>query len=357
MRKTGPSETRETTQRTHEDEEGEEEGEGDEDADSNATSEPDSVDDEDEDEEEMGANYSDLPGNDSGCTAVVGLLRASTLYVANAGDSRCVVCRDGQAVEMSFDHKPEDEPEMKRIEAAGGKVTPDGRVNGGLNLSRAIGDHTYKTRKALPLQEQMISPVPDIRTLKLDAKRDSFIILACDGIWNSLSSQETVDFVQERLSKLESKDPSTAELRGICEQLFDHCLAPDTVGDGTGCDNMTAVLVKLRPAFENKPETLPTPETSPQTSSSSSSQPTKSSEEEDASSVATSSEKPETEVPKTNGQPKEEEEAEASSESSANKRPSSPPAKSNAAKKLKTDTSAATPETPTSAPATANGDS
>ena len=75
--------------------------------------------------------------------------------------------------------------------------------------------------------------------------------------------------MQEKLSKLESKDPSTAELRGICEQLFDHCLAPDTVGDGTGCDNMTAVLVKLRPAFENKPDTLPTPQTS------SSQQPTK----------------------------------------------------------------------------------
>ena len=49
------------------------------------------------------------------------------------------MCRDGKAVEMSFDHKPEDEPEMKRIKNAGGKVTPDGRVNGGLNLSRAIG--------------------------------------------------------------------------------------------------------------------------------------------------------------------------------------------------------------------------
>ena len=31
------------------------------------------------------------------------------------------------------------------------------------------------------------------------------------------------------------------------------------MGDGTGCDNMTAVLVKLRPAFENKPETGPDP--------------------------------------------------------------------------------------------------
>ena len=59
--------------------------------------------------------------------------------VANAGDSRCVLCRGGQAVELSFDHKPEDEPEKARIEKAGGKVTGDGRVNGGLNLSRAIG--------------------------------------------------------------------------------------------------------------------------------------------------------------------------------------------------------------------------
>ena len=49
------------------------------------------------------------------------------------------MCRDGEAVEMSADHKPEDDIEMKRIKNAGGKVTPDGRVNGGLDLSRAIG--------------------------------------------------------------------------------------------------------------------------------------------------------------------------------------------------------------------------
>lgn len=68
------------------------------------------------------------------------VLREKQLYVANAGDSRCVVCRDGKAVDMSIDHKPEDEPEQKRINNAGGKVTFDGRVNGGLNLSRALGE-------------------------------------------------------------------------------------------------------------------------------------------------------------------------------------------------------------------------
>lgn len=84
------------------------------------------------------------PGSDSGCTAVLAILKGRQLVVANAGDSRCVLCREGKAVDLSFDHKPEDYPEQKRIESAGGKVTVDGRVNGGLNLSRAIGLFTVQ---------------------------------------------------------------------------------------------------------------------------------------------------------------------------------------------------------------------
>ena len=71
---------------------------------------------------------------------MLALLRGNTLYVANAGDSRCVLSRKGRAIPLSADHKPEDEPERSRIERAGGVVTGDGRVNGGLNLSRAIGE-------------------------------------------------------------------------------------------------------------------------------------------------------------------------------------------------------------------------
>lgn len=122
------------------------------------------------------------PGKDSGCTAVVALIRGDTLFVANAGDSRCVVSCNGKAIEMSEDHKPEDERELNRIQKAGGKVTVDGRVNGGLNLSRALGDHTYKDNPDLPLNQQMISPEPDVRQLKI-APEHEFMILACDGIW------------------------------------------------------------------------------------------------------------------------------------------------------------------------------
>merc|ERR1719203_773643 len=86
-----------------------------------------------------------------GCTAVCVLLSETEVLCANAGDSRALLCRAGKAVELSHDHKPNDEPERKRIEAAGGRVEeiPVGtrmhyRINGNLNLSRAIGDLGFK---------------------------------------------------------------------------------------------------------------------------------------------------------------------------------------------------------------------
>jgi protein phosphatase 1G len=82
-------------------------------------------------------------GKDSGCTAIVSLLVKNKLYVANAGDSRCVISMNGKANDLSKDHKPTDEAELKRILAAGGRVSSDGRINHGLNLSRSFGDNLY----------------------------------------------------------------------------------------------------------------------------------------------------------------------------------------------------------------------
>ncbi|XP_066535962.1 protein phosphatase 1G [Hoplias malabaricus] len=200
----------------------------------------------DEEEEEMclpGMDGKEEPGSDSGTTAVVALIRGKQLIVANAGDSRCVVSERGKAVDMSYDHKPEDELELARIKNAGGKVTMDGRVNGGLNLSRAIGDHFYKRNKALPPEEQMISALPDVKVLTLNEEHE-FMVVACDGIWNVMSSQEVVDFVNERLKH---EGCEAKPLSAIIEELLDHCLAPDTSGDGTGCDNMTCIIVTFSP--------------------------------------------------------------------------------------------------------------
>ncbi|MBN3324047.1 PPM1G phosphatase, partial [Atractosteus spatula] len=218
-----------------------------------STEEDEEEEDSDAEDEEMclpGMDGKEEPGSDSGTTAVVALIRGKQLIVANAGDSRCVVSEKGKAVDMSYDHKPEDEVELARIKNAGGKVTMDGRVNGGLNLSRAIGDHFYKRNKALPPEEQMISALPDIKVLTLNKDHD-FMVIACDGIWNVMSSQEVIDFVSERIKPNENGEVRL--LSSIVEELLDHCLAPDTSGDGTGCDNMTCVIVTFTPQPSSSP--------------------------------------------------------------------------------------------------------
>lgn len=95
----------------------------------------------------------------AGCTAVVALLAGNTLYVANAGDSRAVLSRKGKALPLSFDHKPSHPVEKERIESAGGFVSNFGgmsRVNGNLNLSRAIGDLKYKGNKEVGISFEQV---------------------------------------------------------------------------------------------------------------------------------------------------------------------------------------------------------
>merc|ERR1712113_1356703 len=92
----------------------------------------------------------DFVADNVGCTAICVLVRKEEIIAANAGDSRAVLSRAGKQVELSFDHKPASETEKTRIEAAGGYLedTPGGaRVNGNLNLSRAVG--ISSTRSAM----------------------------------------------------------------------------------------------------------------------------------------------------------------------------------------------------------------
>ena len=71
------------------------------------------------------------------------MITESEIYVANSGDSRCVLSDNGKAIELSIDHKPDLSTEKARIEKAGGFVE-DNRVKGVLNLSRSLGDLEYK---------------------------------------------------------------------------------------------------------------------------------------------------------------------------------------------------------------------
>ena len=98
----------------------------------------------------------------AGCTSTVVLITRTEVICANAGDSRTVLASRGTAKDMSVDHKPEDPGELRRIENSGNFVE-QGRVNGRLALSRALGDFEYKQSSHLPLKEQAVTAFPDVR--------------------------------------------------------------------------------------------------------------------------------------------------------------------------------------------------
>lgn len=186
-----------------------------------------------------------------GCTAVVALHvhgDEPCLIVANAGDSRAVLSRQGVAVTLTKDHKPMQAREMARIRAAGGVVSC-GRVDGNLNLSRSLGDLFYKKDEHLHPSLQRICAYPDVTVVPLQ-KGDDFVILACDGIWDCQTNQQAVDFVRQKLQEYSTAEPDTpkeAILARICEEMCDLCLAesPFDSEGGVGCDNMTMMIFLL----------------------------------------------------------------------------------------------------------------
>jgi len=130
-----------------------------------------------------------------GSTACVGLncydeKNRNSLWLINVGDSRAVLCnKNGEAVQLTVDHKPNEPTEKERIEQLGGKITYDGsdwRVKT-LSLSRAFGD-----LDCCPY----VTHVPSIVKYKINNK-DKFLILACDGLWDALSNQSAVEFIRD----------------------------------------------------------------------------------------------------------------------------------------------------------------
>ena len=64
----------------------------------------------------------------AGCTSCVVLMTKDTIYCANAGDSRaCIFTKNNKCIELSHDHKPDNDGELKRVKAGGGFVE-EGRV-------------------------------------------------------------------------------------------------------------------------------------------------------------------------------------------------------------------------------------
>jgi len=158
-----------------------------------------------------------------GCTSVTVLVRGKgenrQIFCANVGDARAVLCRDGKAIRMTFEHKAADPDEAKRITDGGGFII-HGRVNGQIIITRSLGDH---------LMKEFIIGDPFTYSDSLSEK-DTWLIVACDGLWDVMEDQQDCDLVLAN---------ATLSASEISKKLLIKALQ-----DGT-TDNLSIAVIKL----------------------------------------------------------------------------------------------------------------
>ncbi|KAI9028676.1 phosphatase 2C-like domain-containing protein [Hyaloraphidium curvatum] len=175
----------------------------------------------------------------AGACALMAFIDGKDLYVALAGDARAVLGRRAkwgwETVQLSQDQTPRNPEEYRRLllEHPGEEfsVVVRGRVLGGLMPSRAFGDSRYKysidvmtkllgtaTSRNMPrnyLTPPYVTAKPVIVHHELD-DRDSFMVLATDGLWDNLGNEEVVEMVADLLEK---RKPTSLNQPGLYAKL------------------------------------------------------------------------------------------------------------------------------------------
>jgi len=168
-----------------------------------------------------------------------------TCIIASVGDSRAVLSRRGEALDLTIDHKATAGEEVARIALAGGFVN-NGRVMGSLAVGRSLGDKSLKrgrnlNKKPWSTNEEALSGIPDMLSFtprRSGAEDDEFVIIATDGLWDVMTSQEAVDDVKRSLDKVCAGEVNGALLARIADQMV--LKAVDTLGTR---DNVSASIV------------------------------------------------------------------------------------------------------------------
>lgn len=163
----------------------------------------------------------------SGSTVVCAFLQPTSLHVAWLGDSQAVLVRRGAPpIDLVRPHKPDREDERQRIEQLGGIIVHIGtwRVCGTLAVSRALGDAEYKP---------YVCADPEVVSFSLDGQED-FMVLACDGLWDVMTTQNLTSIVYTQLSN------NAGDLQNCSQFLVQTALRSGSM------DNITVIVVFLR---------------------------------------------------------------------------------------------------------------
>ncbi|RDX92585.1 putative protein phosphatase 2C 8, partial [Mucuna pruriens] len=174
-------------------------------------------------------------GWQDGATAVCVWVLEQKVFVANIGDAKAVLARSSvgsrnhpdcvqalKAIVLTREHKPIFPLERLRIQKSGGFVSPDGRLQGRLEVSRAFGDRQFK--------RVGVNATPDIYSFDL-TDREHFIILGCDGLWGVFGPSDAVEFVQKLLNE------------GLPVTTVSRRLVKEAVRERRCKDNCTAIVI------------------------------------------------------------------------------------------------------------------
>ncbi|EEF42026.1 protein phosphatase 2c, putative [Ricinus communis] len=173
-------------------------------------------------------------GWQDGATAVCVWILEDTVFIANIGDAKAVLARSSEALVLTREHKAIYPVERARIQKAGGSISANGRLQGRLEVSRALGDRQFK--------KVGVIATPDIHSFDL-TDREHFIILGCDGLWGVFGPSDAVEFVQRLLKE------------GLTVKSVSRRLVREAVIERRCKDNCTAIvtwqLVLLHPLVDN----------------------------------------------------------------------------------------------------------
>jgi serine/threonine protein phosphatase PrpC len=204
-----------------------------------------------------------------GSTAVIAIVTSTEIICANVGDCRCILVQKQQqqsdnnditVIPLSEDHKANTENEIKRIEQAGLQVTIESFIDATgqtvsiskvvlsdknkMACSRSFGDFEYKANTTLGDTEQAVIAVPDVIIQTRNEQLDQFLVLACDGVWDVMSSNDVGQFVSAAITK-HLHDTTNVTKNGIValptigDQLLAECFRLGSE------DNLSCIVVAL----------------------------------------------------------------------------------------------------------------
>eukprot|EP00930_Biecheleria_cincta_P005454 TRINITY_DN106385_c0_g1_i1.p1 TRINITY_DN106385_c0_g1~~TRINITY_DN106385_c0_g1_i1.p1 ORF type:complete len:386 (-),score=54.18 TRINITY_DN106385_c0_g1_i1:65-1222(-) len=190
------------------------------------------------------ARRSDIDLTYNGATAAVVLYhpRRDAVWVATLGDSRVILVVPGVgAAYQTVDQKPSDPAEARRVEKAGGDIRSEdfgdfiatriyrpGEEIPGLSVTRSFGD--------LGLKNFGVIAKPVVAEWSLQGTPNPMVLLASDGVWEFLSSEDAAEIVLNKIA--EGPAAAVSELRNTSQDRWEQ-------DDAMYCDDITAVLVPL----------------------------------------------------------------------------------------------------------------